>query len=394
MAATFDDIERDQLATPRSRKWSLHADAIGAWVAEMDFGTAPEITAALHEAIDAAHLGYLSTATADRMACAAADWFRIEYGWPVDSSAVIPISDVMSAFALAVTHCSPAGSAVIVPTPAYMPFLTVPPALGREVIEVPGITGPGGRWTIDLAGIDAAFAAGAGTLVLCNPHNPTGRAFTRRELEAVAEIVARRGGRVFSDEIHAPLRFGVDHIPYASLSAASAAHTVTAASASKAWNLPGLKAAQLVVSDPADRSRLADAAFALHGASTPGVVASAVAYETGRRWLGGVLEYLRGSRDLFLRLVAEELPGVRVVAPEATYIAWLDCRELGLDVPPAQFFLEDAGVALTDGALCGRGYEGFARFVFALPRPILERAVRQMGTAVRARADAGRAHTA
>lgn len=386
MAGAFDDIARAQLATPQSRKWSLHAEAIGAWVAEMDFGIAPAISAALHEAIDAAHLGYLSPATAERMACAASDFFRLEYAWPVDSSAVIPISDVLSAYALAVTHCSPPGSAVIVPTPAYMPLLSITPALGREVVEVPGLDGHDGRWTLDLAGIDAAFAAGAGTLVLCNPHNPTGRALTRRELEAVAEIVERHGGRVFADEIHAPVRYGAEHVPYASLSDATARHTITATSASKAWNLPGLKAAQLIVTDPADRARLADAAAMLHGASTPGVLASAVAYETGRDWLDGVLEYLRGSRDLLVRLVAEELPGVRLVAPEATYIAWLDCRGLGLDRPPAEFFLEEAGVALTDGALCGAGYEGFVRFVFALPQPLLESAVRQMGAAVRAHA--------
>lgn len=384
MAGAFDDIARERLATPRSRKWSLHADAIGAWVAEMDFGTAPEITAALHEAIDTAHLGYLSPATAERLSCAAADWFRAEYGWPVDPAAVIPISDVMSAYAIAITHCSTPGSPVIVPTPAYMPFLSFTPSLGRDVVEVPGVTGPDGRWTLDLAGIDAAFAAGAGTLVLCNPHNPTGRVLTRRELEQVAEIVERHGGRVVADEIHAPLRFGEPHVPYASLSAATARHTVTATSASKAWNLPGLKAAQLIVSDLDDRERLSRAAV-LHGASTPGVVASTVAYERGRGWLAGVLDYLRESRDLLGRLVAEELPGVRLVAPEATYIAWLDCRGLGIPGSPAEFFLEEAGVALTDGALCGQGYEGFVRFVFALPQPLLESAVRQMGDAVRRR---------
>jgi cysteine-S-conjugate beta-lyase len=386
MAGAFDDIARATLATPRSRKWSLHAEAIGAWVAEMDFGTAPEITSALHEAIDAAHLGYLSPATAERMACAAADFFRLEYAWPVDAAAVLPISDVLSAYSLAVTYASEPGSPVIVPTPAYMPFLSLTPALGREVIEVPGIEDADGRWTLDLDGIDAAFAAGAGTLVLCNPHNPTGRVLSRAELEQVAAIVERHGGRVFADEIHAPLRYGERHVPYASLSEAAARHTITATSASKAWNLPGLKAAQLVVTDPAIRARLSPAATVLHGASTPGVVASAVAYETGRRWLDGVIDYLRESRDLFARLVAEELPGARLVSPEATYIAWLDCRELGIEGSPAEFFLDEAGVALTDGALCGRGYEGFVRFVFALPQPLLERAVRQMGDAVRRRA--------
>ena len=387
MTAAFDDISRAALVSPESRKWSLHPDAIGAWVAEMDFGTAPPIVDALHRVVTDGHLGYLSPATTERMARATAAFSAAQYGWDPGWERVRPVSDVMSAYAVAVTRYSAPGSPVIVPTPAYMPFLSFTPTLDREVVEVPGVVDAAGRWAHDLAGIEEAFARGAGTLVLCNPHNPTGRALDRAELEAIAEIVARYDGRVFADEIHAPLRYDdAPHTPYASLSPQTAGHTITATSASKAWNLPGLKAAQLILSSDADEARYGDFGFSvLHGASTPGVVAAAAAYESGGPWLAEVLDYLRGARDLLLRLVAQELPGVRVVAPEATYIAWLDCRELALPGGPAAFFLEHAGVALTDGALCGRGYEGFVRLVFAMPHPLLETAIRQMGEAVRAR---------
>jgi cystathionine beta-lyase len=220
--------------------------------------------------------------------------------------------------------------------------------------------------------------------VLCNPHNPTGSAISRTELEAIAGIVERHGGRVFADEIHAPLRFGGRHVPYASVSDAAAGHTVTAISASKAWNLPGLKAAQLITSNDADEEAYLRFGFSVvHGASTLGVIAAAVAFEQARGWLGEVTDYLDDTRRELGELIAEHLPGVRYREPDATYIGWLDCRELGIPGSPAEFFREHAGVTVTDGALCGRGYEGYVRIIFATPRPILRDAVRQMGEAVR-----------
>ncbi len=387
MTVGHDRLRREELAVPHSRKWSLHPDAIGAWVAETDFGTAPVVTEALHAAVDAGHLGYLSVPTGERMARAAAAWHASEYGWDLDHRRVHPVSDVMSAYAVAIERYSPPGSAVIVPTPAYMPFLSFTPMLGREAVQVPGAVDADGRWAHDLEAIDRAFAAGAGTLVLCNPHNPTGRVLERAELEAIAEIVERHGGRVFADEIHAPLRFdGRVHLPYAALSETTAGHTITATSASKAWNVPGLKAAQLITSNDIDERRYAEFAFSvLHGASTPGAVAAAAAYEAGGPWLAEQVAYLQGSRDLLADLVAEHLPLARWSAPEATYLAWLDLRAYGVAGPLDVFFREHAGVALTDGALCGAAGEGFVRIVFATPRPILSEIVQRMGEALASR---------
>jgi cystathionine beta-lyase len=385
----FDAITLDQLNRPSSRKWSLHPETIGAWVAEMDFGTAPAVTEALHRAVDDGVLGYLSPATSRAMAEATSAWLRADCDWQISPNNIHPVSDVMAALEVAITKYSPEGTGVIVPTPAYMPFLSFIPTLGREVFEVPGAV-VDGRWHHDLVAIDAAFRAGARTLVLCNPHNPTGTAIGREELEAIAEIVERHNGRVFSDEIHSPLRFdGIAHIPYASLSPVTAKHTITATSASKAWNLPGLKAAQLITSNPADEELYQIFGFAvLHGASTPGVIAATAAYTDGRQWLGEVVDYLDGNRRTLQALLAEHLPEVTFCLPDATYIAWLDCSQLGIDGSIADFFRIEAGVALTDGALCGRGFEKHVRLIFAMPRPILERAVLQMAAAVRRRREA------
>ena len=380
----FDEITRDQLSRPDSRKWSLHPGTIGAWVAEMDFGTAPEVTAALHRAVDDGDLGYLAPATTRRMAEATSAWLKSDCDWTIAPENIHPVSDVMSALEVAITKFSPDGTGVIIPTPAYMPFLSFVPTLGREVFQVPGVV-VDGRWHHDLAAIDRAFHAGARTLILCNPQNPTGTAISRDELEAIAVIVDRHNGRVFADEIHSPLRYdGIPHVPYASISTVAANHTITATSASKAWNLPGLKAAQLITSNPADEELYQIFGFAvLHGASTPGVVAATAAYNDTREWLDEVTDYLDGNRFALRDLLAEHLPEVGYTVPDATYIGWLDCSALGIDGSIADFFRTEAGVTLTDGALCGRGYERFVRIIFAMPRPILEQAIINMADAVR-----------
>jgi cystathionine beta-lyase len=382
----FDSPTAAELAGRGSLKWTTFPGTIGAFVAEMDFGLAPAVSEALHDAIDSDMTGYLPADLMNRMAAATAAWYSEAYGWDIAAERVHPVPDVLAAFQLAIEKFSPAGSKVIVPTPAYMPFLVVPQTSGREVIEVPSIQ-VGGRWVMDLAGVDRAFDDGGHLLVLCNPHNPLGTVATRGELLAIAELVERRGGRVFSDEIHAPLVYpGSTHVPYASLSAVTAAHTVTATSASKAWNLAGLKCAQVILSNDADEAHWQTFGFmAGHGAANLGVIGNTAAYTRGGPWLDDVLDYLDGSRKLVGELIAEHLPEVSYTAPEGTYIAWLDFRAYGIEGDVGEFFRMEAGVALTDGAACGTIGAGFARFVFALPRPILREAFARMGEAVRRR---------
>jgi cystathionine beta-lyase len=383
--STFD-VSIERLREVGSVKWSQHPEAIGAFVAEMDFGTAPPVADAMHGAIDAGLLGYLPAALDRRLSEAWCAWAADRYGWVVASERVRPLADVMAGMVAALEHFSTPGSPVILPTPAYMPFLFVPGLLGREVIEVPMAT-DGGRAVYDLDALQAAYDAGGNLLVLCNPHNPVGRVLEPDELAAVAGVVERNGGRVFSDEIHAPLVYGGKrHVPYATVSDAAAGHSVTAVSASKAWNLPGTKCAQLVLTNDADAAVWAEVGhLAEHGASTLGVIANIAAYEEGGPWLDDVLEHLDGNRRLLGDLLAEHLPAVGYTPPEGTYLAWLDCRALDLGDHPAEFFREQAGVALTDGPLCGQAGAGFARLNFATPRPILEQMVVRMAEALQNR---------
>jgi cystathionine beta-lyase len=386
-AELTDLITADELRRRGSLKWTRGGpEVIGAFVAEMDFGAAPAIEQALRDAIARADFGYLSEHAIGEMAQACADWQRASYGWTVDPALIRPLPDVLKGLEAAISVFSRPGSPVILPTPAYMPFLTIPPWLGRDIIQVPMITS-GGRLVLDLDGIDAAFRAGGHLLVLCNPCNPVGRVYTPDELAAVAEVVDRNAGRVFADEIHAPLIYpGGTHIPYASVSARAAAHSLTATSASKGWNLPGLKCAQLILTNEADVAAWTEQGFFLeHGASTPGVRATIAAYRAGRAWLEDVAGYLDGSRELLAGLLAERLPAVGYRPPEGTYLAWLDCRALGIDGSPAEFFQAKAQVLLTDGAACGEAGAGHVRLNFATPRPILAEIIRRMADAVRAR---------
>ena len=383
LAASFDAIDVEHLRRIGGLKWSTFPDAVGAFVAEMDFGVAPGISRAVHAAVDQGLFGYLPSSVSDEMSQAAAEWMRDVYGWVVPASDIHPIADVIQGLKLAMEHFSRPGAPVIVPTPAYMPFLTVPIAAGREVIQVPMIVTEG-RYTLDLDGIDAAFRAGADLLVLCNPYNPVGRVFDRDELVAVGDVVARHGGRVFSDEIHAPLVYAPGaHTPYASVSPVTAGHTVTATSASKAWNLPGLKTAQLILTNDADRAIWEPIGpMESHGASNLGVIANTAAYRDDRAWLADVVQYLDGNRRFLSEALAARIPEIAYRAPEGTYIGWLDARALDLGPTPADFFREQAGVALTDGSATGAAGVGFMRFVFATSRPIIEQAVDRMAEAL------------
>lgn len=383
-AARVDAITAEDLRAVGGTKWH-DPDLIGAFIAEMDFGVAPEITEALHLAVAEGAFGYTPPRITSSLKEKTADRLRSHHGWTVTHEDVFAVPDVITAYEVAIEHFSAPGSKVIVPTPSYMPFLTVPGTLGREVIEVPMLE-VDGVWQFDLDGLQAAFDAGGGILALCNPYNPLGRVFTREELLAVSEVVDRNGGRVFSDEIWAPLVYpGTELVPYATLTEVSAGHTITGTAASKAWNLPGLKCAQLVVSNEADRIRMTELEhWAGRGTATLGMVATAVAYAEGDAWLGEALDYLRGNRDELVAFVAEHLPGVRVIAPEATYVAWLDFRELGIE-SPGEFFREHAGVGLTDGSACGEAGRGSARFIFALPGPLMREALERMREALGAR---------
>jgi len=383
----FDDITVESLMETGTMKWTRMPGHLAAFVAEMDFGTAPAVTQALRDSTDKSLWGYLPPAVAKEMSDATSEFLARRYGWEVPSTRIYPTADVLSAYDFVMERFTKPGTPVILPTPAYMPFLTLTPMRGREIIQVPMIEGDGGLWEMDLEGITTAFDKGAHLLILCNPHNPLGRVYSRAELLALADVVEAESGMVFSDEIHAPITFGEhSHIPYASLTETTAAHTLTATSASKAWNIPGLKCAQLIVSNDEHQRSIKDIAFLVsHGAATPGVAANTAAYREGGAWLEDVLGYIDINRSLLRDLLAQHLPEFTYREPEGSYIAWLDARglpDIAGDRTWAQFFSEEARVGLTDGALCGEAGVGHLRLMLSTPHHILEKIVIAMGDAV------------
>ena len=387
----FDDFTPESLSRRGSVKWWLHGPGVvAAWVAEMDFSTAPPVRQAIAEAVAREEFGYPLPDRISPLPEAVAGWQWRRYGWRTDPDRIHTIPDVLRGVELAVERYSPTDSAVILCTPAYMPFFEVPKVVRRPTVEVPTLIDPEGVPRLDYDRIDDAFAAGAGVIILCNPYNPLGRSFTLHELTELAAIVDRRGGRVVADEIHAPLTYpGHRHIPYAGISEVTAAHTVTVVSASKAWNLPGLKCAQVVLSNDLDDARWRSISpLRTHGASTIGMRANAAAYRDGGPWLDDLLAYLDGNRVLLGELLASQLPAIGYTLPEGTYLAWLDCRMLDLDAEPAEFFLNRAKVATNPGAAFGADGTGHVRFNFATSRAILRQAVGSMAAAVeRHRAD-------
>lgn len=382
IAEEYDALTVEGLRERASTKWSMFPGTIGAFVAEMDYTTAPAVREAMKDAIDQGQTGYLPPGVAQQMKEASAAWYA-RHGWDVAPDHVFPIPDVLTGLKALITLYSEPGTKIILPTPAYMPFFMIPPAYDREIIEVPMLE-EDGYYTYDLEGIDKAMAeAGGGIFIHCNPFNPVGRVFTREEQLAVSEIVERHGGRVFSDEIHAPLVFrGHQHIPYASISEAAAKHTITAASASKAWNLPGLKCAQLIFSNDDDIAIWEEKGRWLGGGSTLGVIANTAAFNDGQSWLDETIEYIDGNFSYLKELLAEHLPEVRYREPEGTYITWLDWNAYNLEPSPAEFMRENAGVSMTDGIMCGAPGKGYTRMILAMPRHLVKQVVEQMAAAV------------
>ncbi len=384
----FDDITVESLLETGSMKWTRMPGHLAAFVAEMDFGTAPAVTQSLQDSTHKALWGYLPPAVAKDMSEATSEFLQSSYSWEVPSSRIYPTADVLSAYEVVLERFTRPGSPVILPTPAYMPFLTLTPLRGREIIQVPMVEGEGGRLEMDREGIGAAFDQGAHLFILCNPHNPLGRVYSESELLALSRVIEDKGGIVFSDEIHAPITFGEHtHIPYALLNDSTAGHTLTATSASKAWNIPGLKCAQLIVSNDEHQAAMKDIAFIVsHGAATPGVAANAAAYREGGEWLEDVLSYIDDNRTLLSQLLATHLPEVAYREPEGTYIAWLDARglpDIKGDRSWAQFFSDEAKVGLTDGALCGEAGVDHLRLMLSTPHHILEKIVVAMAEAIR-----------
>jgi cysteine-S-conjugate beta-lyase len=378
----IDSTTAEMLRERGSYKWTAPGPGgFGAAVAEMDFGAAPAIIEAINKLSADAAFGYLPPWLAEEMGEACAEFEQRTFGWTVDPASIHPVPDVIKALEIAITQFSRPGSPIILPTPAYMPFLIVPGQLGREIIQV-RMHNDDGFFTLDFDAIEDAFRAGGHLIVFCSPYNPLGRVFTADEMSRLTDVVDRHGGRVFADEVHAPLVYpGQRHIPYASTSDTAAAHTLTATSASKAWNLPGLKCAQVILSNESDRQQWEEMGhFASRGASGPGVVANTAAFRHGQAWLDEALAYLDESRKLLADLLSLHLPQVRYRPPDGTYLAWLDCTAMELDGSPGELITERGHVTVVDGPAFGDGGAGSFRFNFATPQPVIAEMIERIAS--------------
>jgi cystathionine beta-lyase len=373
----------EQLRARRTVKWThFPPDVLPMWVAEMDFPLAAPVRDAVEAAVRAESFGYPAPAVMAELAEAVARRQRAEHGWDVDPHHVFVVGDVMHGVELAVECFSEPDDPVVILTPAYPPFFEVVALTGRPQVRLPMIW-DAARWTIDLDRLDSALAAGARTVLLCNPHNPLGRVLTRDELLGLAAVVGRHGARVVADEIHSPLALERPHLPYAALSPETAAHAITLVSASKAWNLPGLKCAQVIASTARDAARWRRVPFwRTVGVSTLGIEANLAAYRDGPPWLAEVVATLLEHRTVVADAVAG-MPGVHTVANEGTYLQWLDFTDLRLDVEPARWLLHEARVALNEGPTFGAAPHRFARLNFATPRPLLLDGLARIDAAVR-----------
>jgi cysteine-S-conjugate beta-lyase len=370
-----------ELRKRRSYKWRRFPDdVLPAFVAEMDLPLAEPVVQAINEAVAAGDCGY-AWHDAD-LAEALAGFQRTRFDWNLDPSAVRLIPDVMAGVTELLRVAVTPGDGVVINTPVYPPFFSHIREAGCRVVEVPLTRTPTG-YDLNLERLDEAFAAGARAYLLCNPHNPTGRVFSRSELEEVAALAERHGVLILADEIHAPLVLaGATHTPFLSVGGAATARGIALVSASKGWNIPGLKCAQAVTSSASMAALIARLSedFVFRSGNL-GIIASIAAYRDGGVWLDQVLALVDSNRRLLAEELAEHLPEVGYRQPEGGYLAWLDCSALGLDAEPAEVFLERGRVALAPGLDFGPPGRGHARITMATTAAILIEIVRRLSVA-------------
>ncbi|WP_171162855.1 MalY/PatB family protein [Streptomyces sp. I05A-00742] len=373
-----------ELRKRRSAKWrTFDDDVLPLPVAEMDFPLAEPVARALHEAVDRSDTGY--AAPTPELARAVSGYARRSWGWEVDVEHVRTVVDVGMAVVEVLRRIVAPGDRVVVSPPVYEPFAWWVREVGGQVVEAPLADGPEGP-RLDPEALERAFADQAVAYLLCNPHNPVGRVHGREELATVARLADRYGVYVLSDEIHAPLVLpGAEFVPFLDVSEEARRWGFSFLSASKGWNLAGLKAATVVTADPAPK-RIVDrlSPHSLYRTGHFGVLATVAAFEEGGPWLDGVLDALDHNRKLLDELLTDLLPGVHCRRPEAGFLAWVDFRALDWGEDPAERVLSDARVALNSGLRYGPSGAGFARLNFGCSPDVLTEAVTRIAAARRA----------
>ena len=368
--------------TTESDKWGKYpADVLPLWVADMDFVSPEPVRQALLERVQHGVYGYGRDLPELRELIVARMSER--YRWQILPEDILFIPGVIRGFNLACQTLAEPDGCVFVQTPIYPPVLVAPRHAGLKRQETELKLAMDGCYEIDWQAFEAALTPETRLFILCNPHNPVGRVFRREELARMAEICLRCGITVCSDEIHADLLYsGQTHIPIASLDPDVARNTITLMAPSKTFNIAGLDCSFAIIQNPELRKRYQHATRGLvSGINILGWTAAIAAYRGGQEWLTQVLAYLEANRDYLFDFVQKELLGIKMTKPEATYLAWLDCRATGLD-DPYGFFLQKARVALNDGKTFGHGGKGFVRLNFACSRATLVEALGRIKTAL------------
>lgn len=374
----FDEVI-DRTGTG-SEKWDRYRgrDIIPLWVADMDFCSPPAVIEALHQRVAHGVFGY--TGPSPELAAAVQAHLEWDFGWQVEAEWLVWLPGLVCGLNVLCRAVGGSGDEVAAFTPVYPPFLSAPLLSDRTLLKIP-LACHDGRWTMDMEALERSVSPRTKLLLLCNPHNPVGRAWTRQELAQLAAIAERHNLVIGSDDIHAGLILDEEtrHIPVATLSHETARRTITLLAPSKTYNIPGLGCSFAVIPDPGLRRAFirAKSGIVPH-VNLLGYSAALAAYRDGEPWRQALLAYLRGNRDLVAAAIAQ-IPDLSATNVEATYLTWIDTRQTGLE-HPGRFF-EEAGVGLSDGA--DFDGPGFVRLNFGCPRPLLKEALERMKRACR-----------
>ena len=381
MAYNFDrPIDRKGT---RSIKWDCYPpDVLPLWVADMDFKSPREIADALEARARHGVFGY--TGEPEELRQVLAERMASRYDWQIQPEAIVFLGGVISGFNLACHAVSEPGAGLMLFPPIYPPMLEAAANAGMSTQPVELVQVKSGEWQPDWESIEKSISAQTRALLLCSPHNPVGKVFKPEELNKLADLCIQKNLWIVSDEIHCDLVYpGCRHTPIASISQEVGQRTITLMAPSKTFNIAGLGCSFAIVENPELRKRLECTGEGLLAhVNLMGYAAALAAYQHGQPWLDEVLGYLWENFRFLVDTIKEEMPEIGVTPLEGTYLAWLDCRALHLPVSPGKFFLNEAQVALNEGASFGPGGEGFVRLNFACPRSQLAEALERMHSAV------------
>ena len=381
----LNDLTAEILNQKQCAKWQMHPDdVLPLWVADMDFPVADEIKAALQAHVETSNFGYPPKDGMPGLVEASLERLKNRYNLNLEPEQLHFTNSTVSGLYLGVLACSSPGEEVLMQSPIYGPFMAAVDNTGRKAVYNQMVH-DGEGWRIDFDALEKAITPASRIFMLCNPHNPVGRVFTREELERLGEFVLKHRLWVVSDELHADLRYGgYEHISFATLSDDIAQRTLTLYGPSKSFNLAGLKISCAFSHNETLLTRFKEMGTGLAGLpNTLAQTATLTAYQKGDAWLESTLNYLEGNRNFVADFVKNELPQINHTPPEGTYLAWLDFS--GLELGDVEAFLrEKAKVALNNGAWFGPGGEGYARLNFATSRRIVEEALTRIRNAITA----------